>query len=130
MLIVALPTDILQLAGGHSGNTHFNKRYYCTRYPFVSPRGEVIGSGTSAYDIVYSTSGSAENLGFLFTFDVSTIGECQLDVNMSKRCLQVVERHTQLPAARSPVPIGQLDIHRNSTASTISSSRQVVQRQS
>ncbi|KAI6211378.1 putative cubilin [Aphelenchoides besseyi] len=62
------------MSGGHSSNVHFNRRYYCSRYPFVAPRGEVIGTGTNHYDVIYSTSGDANNLGFQFFYEVTPIG--------------------------------------------------------
>ncbi|KAI6227549.1 putative cubilin [Aphelenchoides fujianensis] len=66
--------DYVQLSGGHSTNAHFNRRYFCARFPFVAPHGEVVATGTSHYDVVYSTSGSADNLGFQVFYEVTPLG--------------------------------------------------------
>ncbi|CAD5223335.1 unnamed protein product [Bursaphelenchus okinawaensis] len=66
--------DYIELKGGHSLDTALNRRYHCSRYPFVSPSGEMVVSGTSGISITYSTSGAADNKGFSFSYTVEEKG--------------------------------------------------------
>uniref|UniRef100_A0A1I7RXF4 Cubilin n=1 Tax=Bursaphelenchus xylophilus TaxID=6326 RepID=A0A1I7RXF4_BURXY len=66
--------DYIELSGGHTSDASLNRRYHCARYPFVAPSGELIVSGTSGVQITYSTSGSANNTGFLFSYTVEEKG--------------------------------------------------------
>lgn len=37
--------DYIEFSGGHPSNYQFNRRYYCSRYPFLAPNGEFVVSG-------------------------------------------------------------------------------------
>ncbi|KAH7711771.1 calcium binding EGF domain-containing protein [Aphelenchoides avenae] len=66
--------DYIELSGGHASNENLNKRYVCARYPFVSGTGEVVTSGSRTLAITYSTSGSPNNTGFLFEYEIFDVG--------------------------------------------------------
>uniref|UniRef100_A0A915DCG2 Cubilin n=1 Tax=Ditylenchus dipsaci TaxID=166011 RepID=A0A915DCG2_9BILA len=66
--------DYIEFSGGYESNEAINKRYVCERYPFVSPGGEIVTSGNRPFKITYSTSGSRENTGFLFEYQLMDVG--------------------------------------------------------
>jgi hypothetical protein len=65
----------LQFSGGNAvTHEQLNKRYICARYPFHAG-GEIVSSANRPFRITYSTSGSAGNTGFLFTYQIIDVGQ-------------------------------------------------------
>ncbi|KAI1719026.1 CUB domain-containing protein [Ditylenchus destructor] len=66
--------DYIELSGGLSTNEAINRRYVCSRFPFVAPGGEVVSSANRPFEITYSTSGSKANTGFNFDYQIIDVG--------------------------------------------------------
>uniref|UniRef100_A0A0K0E2R5 Cubilin n=1 Tax=Strongyloides stercoralis TaxID=6248 RepID=A0A0K0E2R5_STRER len=66
--------DYIKFSGPHSANKLLNKKHICKRYPLIPPNGEIITSGTRPLVINYVSSGSPNNKGFHFDYEIFELG--------------------------------------------------------
>uniref|UniRef100_A0A914ZLL6 CUB domain-containing protein n=1 Tax=Parascaris univalens TaxID=6257 RepID=A0A914ZLL6_PARUN len=65
--------DYVEFSGGHDSHDQINKRYFCARYPFIAPDGEMVTSASRPLTIRYSSS-NIDNKGILFQYEQFDVG--------------------------------------------------------
>uniref|UniRef100_A0A0K0FAF1 Probable cubilin (inferred by orthology to a C. elegans protein) n=1 Tax=Strongyloides venezuelensis TaxID=75913 RepID=A0A0K0FAF1_STRVS len=66
--------DYVKFSGPHSTNKLFNKKHVCKRHPLIPVDGELITSSTRPLTINYVSSGSPDNRGFHFEYEIFELG--------------------------------------------------------